>query len=207
MAQWIQNINRMAQNAITKGKEAAESSRLNGEIRQQEQKINGEMTQLGRYIAEHPDLLAQRDGVITGILERIEEARAEIARLNEAILELRGVRICGQCGTEVAIDARFCGNCGKPMAALPVVEAAPAEARKCPACGETLESGNLPANTAVIESEVFHKAELTATAVPKLLEHFNQCAAVCTDQRCSIVDHLIRLPVTVELDTAELHRS
>lgn len=143
MAQWIQNMNRMAQNAITKGKEAAESSRLNGEIRQQEQKINGEMTQLGRYIAEHPDLLAQRDGVITGILERIEEARTEIARLNEAILELRGVRICGQCGTEVAIDARFCGNCGKPMAALPVVEAAPAEARKCPACGETLESGTL----------------------------------------------------------------
>lgn len=112
MADWMKNVNRMAQSAITKGKEAAEMNRINGEIRAQEQKVNAEMTLLGRYIAQNLQLLQERDGVINGILERIDAANDEIAALNTALLDIRGVRICGKCGIEVSKDCRFCGSCG-----------------------------------------------------------------------------------------------
>jgi predicted amidophosphoribosyltransferase len=55
---------------------------------------------------------------------QIDTAVAEIERLNQAVLTLKGIRKCPVCGTEVDEAAIYCSKCGTQ---LPVPEATSAE--------------------------------------------------------------------------------
>ena len=139
MADWKASVSRFAQNAVTKSKEMAETTRLNLEISNAEQKIKNTHLELGKYIAEHPELVNIQEETVAAHLQTIADTKAEIEKLNATLLDIRNVNICSSCGAEVSRNSKFCGKCGNAMDRS-VLETH-AATKTCPQCGEPLEEG------------------------------------------------------------------
>ena len=63
-------------------------------------------------------------------IQGIREAYAQIAQYQAQIRQIKGIRICPQCGAEVGPDSAFCGGCGAKME-----PPEGHEGRVCPKCG------------------------------------------------------------------------
>lgn len=139
MADWKSSISRFAQNAAAKSKEMAETTRVNMEISNIEQKVKASTLELGAYVAEHPELIGTPDETVTALFEAISAGKAQMEKLQQTLLDLRNINICSVCGTEVSRDSKFCGKCGAPMDRS--VMETPAATRTCPGCGQPVEDG------------------------------------------------------------------
>ena len=98
-----------------KAKEMAEVNRLNGQIHSQtntEEKIYAE---IGKMVCEHRENWGQVD--VTEQLEQLDSIQAEIARLQEEILRVKGIRKCENCGAAIDMRLSYCPECGVTIAA------------------------------------------------------------------------------------------
>ena len=113
MANWRDNVSRMAQSAVSKSKELAETTRLNVEIGNLQQQIRDCHQQLGEYICAHPALLLENgDDNVRQIMDCIAKAEAQIAETRQQLLTVRNLCLCPQCGKECELTASFCVSCG-----------------------------------------------------------------------------------------------
>jgi len=110
---------------------------LTAKIDSEKDAINGIYTKIGEYYyksyksgANLPEEAAAHCTAIDGHNKAIDEAKAEIERLNAA--EKGGI-VCSSCGKANPPGTKFCRECG---AKLP--EAAPAAPKEgaCPSCGK-----------------------------------------------------------------------
>lgn len=137
MADWKSSISRIAQNAMTKSKEMAETTRINVEISNAEQKLRTLQQSLGQHLIENPQLLSGEDETSIDLIQQAKDVQASIEALKEALMELRNINICPECGAEVNRSSKFCGKCGAQMERKALERAD--EPKTCPACGEPID--------------------------------------------------------------------
>lgn len=93
-----------------KAKDITEITKLKSQIASNENAIKTTYSEIGKYVYEN-----LKDDAPAEIAEKmtiIDSALAEIERLKEEILKLKGSIKCEQCGAEVNEDDAFCPKCG-----------------------------------------------------------------------------------------------
>ncbi len=138
MADWKSSMSRFAQTAVSKSKEMAETTRVNVEISNVQQKIREVQMNLGRHVLENPALMPAPDETAADLIRQAQEANEKLTALQQTLLDLRNVNICPNCGAEVSRTSKFCGKCGAPMERK-VLEDTPTPV--CPHCGAPIEEG------------------------------------------------------------------
>jgi len=129
------NISKGASVVANKTKDLAGTTKINLQISQDESKINGLFTEIGKIyfkkFGENPseEFSASFEEINT-IQARIEAARIQLQ-------QIRGSKTCPACGGEIPSNVAFCATCGAkaPDAPVAVVVEAPTSIA-CPACGK-----------------------------------------------------------------------
>ena len=98
-----------------KAKEMAEVNRLNGQIHSQTNAAEKIYAEIGKMVCEHREKWGQVDA--TEQLEQLDSIQAEIARLQEEILRVKGIRKCENCGAAIDMRLSYCPECGVTIAA------------------------------------------------------------------------------------------
>ena len=100
----------------------AEVQRMN-EIRQINSRINNQKKQIASIYTQIGEKLYNlyKEAPLEGFdmeFQRVAERFATIDVYNDQIREIKGVRICPNCHTEVALTERFCSACGQKLPEL-----------------------------------------------------------------------------------------
>ena len=98
-----------------KAKEMAEVNRLNGQIHSQTNTAEKIYAEIGKMVCENRENWGQLD--ITGQLEQLDSIQVEIERLQEEILQVKGIRKCENCGAAIDMRLSYCPECGVTIAA------------------------------------------------------------------------------------------
>ena len=125
----------------------AETTRLQGLIAEEKQKIMEQYTEIGKlYVANHR---TDYEEPFADMMASIARSEDSIAGYRKQIQDVKGKVICEKCGDEVSKDAAFCPNCGAPVMDPEryvrcsncgiLVEK---HIKFCTACGNPLKSGN-----------------------------------------------------------------
>lgn len=122
------------QDAMKKTKGLAEISRLNSQIADEEKKLNKLYLKLGQLYyqmnTENPD------PVYLDICQAIGGCLQTIDRHQVMVDEIKGIKKCRRCQTEVPLSSTFCPTCGNKLSEdreIPV-------SAICPECG--MENGS-----------------------------------------------------------------
>lgn len=106
-------ISNVGQETVKKTKEIAEISKVSSKIKDEEKKIDGLYTELGKkyfslysrnQVAEIQDICA----AITESLQAVEAMKKELQLL-------KGIRICSSCGAEQDNTVAYCSKCGAKL--------------------------------------------------------------------------------------------
>ena len=127
-------INDASQSVVNKSKEFSDISKLNSLINEEQRKIEGLYSLIGKkYFELHPDSTEE------GIGEMVSSIKASLAQLDtyrENLQILKGVRVCPHCGAEIALNAMFCSSCGNKLEPIVVQNQS-----VCSNCGAQLAPG------------------------------------------------------------------
>ena len=135
---WTDKVSAFTQNAVSKSKELAETTRLNLSISNAEEQIRGLKTEIGSYVVDHQLMTDVPE--IQEIYGKLNTLQRSIDESRERIHALKNVNICSNCGAEVSRESRFCDRCGQPIQ-RPEPYAAEQEApaqKFSPNCGQAL---------------------------------------------------------------------
>ena len=120
--QLTESISKFTKDIGTKAHEITDTAKLNARINDANNTIRSTYTAIGEAYYkmhkddEHPEMDEQFQ-IIKEAFETVEECRKQIQKI-------KGVRICPNCGAEVAKGAVFCQTCGKkvPEEVIPEAE-------------------------------------------------------------------------------------
>lgn len=109
----IDVITKTGNEVSQKAKGTAEVAKLKNKIMTTQNSIKGIYAEIGKYVYENlredaPEEIAEK-------MVKIDAAMEEVAKCKDAILKLKGVQNCEQCGKEVPADFAFCPSCGNKM--------------------------------------------------------------------------------------------
>ena len=140
-----ENIANTSKDVAKKANEIAKVTGLNGQISSQESLIDGVFKEIGKLVYDNKDNIAGLD--LSEVIGKIDAAKAEIERLKAEIRTVKGIKVCEQCGEEIADEVAFCPKCGAkaPVVEVPAEEAPAEEAAPvatCKNCGNPLEAGS-----------------------------------------------------------------
>lgn len=136
-------VGEAAQAAARKSGELVEITKLNVNIGSEEDKIQKQYTQIGKSIYEKYNAMGVVDDDVKENCETIKVHEQNIKASKEKILEVKNVKSCTSCGTEMDRAQIFCSKCGNRndiAAAAPEQQQSAARAT-CTACGATLSEG------------------------------------------------------------------
>ncbi len=108
-----EKITKTSSDVAKKAKDLTEIAKLNSQISSNESTIKATYAEIGKYVYENlrddaPEEIAAKMAVI-------DNALAEIERLKNEILKVKGSQKCAQCGNEVDASVAFCPSCGNKM--------------------------------------------------------------------------------------------
>ncbi len=102
------------QTSAQKAKDLADMAKYNSLILDAEKTISGLYQQIGeKYVEKHVDELEPE---MEELVNAIQEAKDKIKEYQHVLGELKGLKECPSCGTQVAMDAVFCPACGTNLA-------------------------------------------------------------------------------------------
>ena len=114
--------------AVQKAKDMAEISSLNSQIKNEKDAIKLAYQTIGEMIYnEEKDVEGSR---FDEQIQAVKRKLAKIAELEKSITEIKGTKVCKECGAEIGALADFCPKCGKPCKEEEIVTE-----KICPACG------------------------------------------------------------------------
>lgn len=138
-------VGEAAQAAAKKSGELVETTKLNVNISSEEDKIQKLYTQIGKALYEKYTAAGVTDDDVKESCEAVKVHEQNIKALRDKILELKGTKLCINCGTEMERTQIFCSKCGtkNDMPAPETAAEAPQAAASpvCPACGSVLQPG------------------------------------------------------------------
>lgn len=106
-------ISNTGKDIAKKTKDMSDTSKLNGEIKKNQDLINKTYSDIGKLYFENYSNLDCPE--LKELCNTITEANAKIEELKVEVLKIKGIVICPKCGKEVSTSATFCGNCGNKM--------------------------------------------------------------------------------------------
>ncbi|MBQ7775574.1 MAG: hypothetical protein IJ379_06605 [Lachnospiraceae bacterium] len=108
-----EKITRTSSDVAKKAKDFSEIAKLNSQISNKEGTIKATYAEIGMYVYEN--LKEDAPEEIATKMAAIDEALAEIDRLKNEILKVKGSQKCTQCSSEVDATVAFCPFCGNKM--------------------------------------------------------------------------------------------
>lgn len=138
---FFENLSRKASEttakAMQKAQELSEISKLNGQITEEEKKLNGLYYQIGKlYVSVHG---SDDEQDFAGMVSAVLEGEKNVLAYKKQIQDLKGVQRCEHCGAEVPKGAAFCSACGSPM---PKSESTVSDDMvRCESCGAMVKRG------------------------------------------------------------------
>ena len=103
-----------SQDAVKKAKELAEIAKLNGQILDEERKINKYYTEIGQQYAELFADSAEEPFVT--LLKKLNDSNHNIQKYRTDIKEIKNIKTCDNCGSTFVGDAVYCSSCGEKQA-------------------------------------------------------------------------------------------
>lgn len=123
--------------AMQKAKDFSDITRLNGQISEEETKINNAYLAIGRlYVEVHS---GDAEPQFSTWISSIQESQSKINTYRRQVQDIKGVQRCEKCGAEVAAGSAFCNSCGAPMPKVEVT--APQNGISCKNCGAMVQPG------------------------------------------------------------------
>lgn len=130
-------VSEAGQTTIQKAKELSDITRYNSMISEEEKKVNNTYYQIGKlYVSMYAN---EASGEFVGMIANIAESEGKIAEYRKLIQEIKGIRRCTNCGSEVAKDALYCNSCGTAMPKPETTDNS--EYIKCAGCGSMVKKG------------------------------------------------------------------
>lgn len=102
-----------AKAAAKKSGDLVEVTRLNMSIGAEEEKIKKVYSEMGKLLYEAYAGGNPMPDEVRESCEKIDEMKKTIEEMKQKILELRNVKACPRCGTELEMEMTFCHKCGK----------------------------------------------------------------------------------------------
>ena len=141
-----ETISSKSKDVANKAKGLAEVASLTAKISTQESLIDKYFKEIGRFMYEH-----REEPCDNGLEERyqlVDAAYEEIDRLRAEIRKIKGIKLCENCGAEVAAESAFCSKCG-----MAVPEEMPEEVEAEAVCEVTPETGEAEETAEVAQTE------------------------------------------------------
>lgn len=175
---FFDDLNKMVSNASKKTRDIADSAKINSAISEEEKKINAVYQQIGKlYASLHMNDYEQD---FSGMMAQVAECESKLAGYRLQLQQIKGVRHCEKCGSNVALNSSFCPECGN---AMPKAENGE-ELEKCVSCGsfvpKSLRFCTNCGNPMIHATEPFQ----AAAPVPPVQ---NQPAGFCTNCGSSLL--------------------
>ena len=107
------SVSSAAKTVAQKSSEVVETTKLNMTISQEKEKIEKIYSEVGKAVVEEYKM-----GNDKGFAEKCEEVKAieaQIAELQQKVLELKNASKCPGCGAEITTDVAFCPKCGTKL--------------------------------------------------------------------------------------------
>lgn len=101
-----------ANTVAKKSNELVQISKLNMSISSEETKLEELYKEIGKSIFEKFDNEVYIDPDVVPVCENIKEHLDSILEMKEKISELKNIRKCTTCGTEISEETKFCSKCG-----------------------------------------------------------------------------------------------
>lgn len=134
----------LAQNAAKKSSEMVEVTKLNINIKSEEDSINQLFSEIGKYCLIKYEAGNENDNSIIELCEKIKGNKANINILKDKINEIKNVAVCEKCGSEVLRTSTFCGSCGAKVVFEEKEDSSDVQDNSvlCPNCNTKVEEGN-----------------------------------------------------------------
>lgn len=134
-------VGEAAQAAAKKSGELVEITKLNVNIGSEEDKIQKLYTQIGKTIFEKYSKEGTVDSDVQQSCEEIKVHEQNIKALKEKIMEVKNIKLCISCGTEMERTQIFCSKCGAKNDIVAEPQPEQPQAATCASCGAVLAEG------------------------------------------------------------------
>lgn len=122
-----------------KTKSMMDISNYTNQLKTCQKTLNDNYLELGKfYFVKYRDT---PDPEAEALFTNIREAQQAISHLNDAIRQSKGVKICSNCGAEVALNGLFCQSCGSKMDDTIIDDEEQTSGGKCPKCNSDIKAG------------------------------------------------------------------
>ncbi len=138
-------IGETAQAAAKKSSEIVETTKLNANISSEEDKIHKLYSLIGKTVYEKFKETGSTEEYLQESCEQIVAHEQNISGLKEKIAEVKGIKSCVGCGSEMERAQVFCSKCGakNEVVQAPVEDVAAEEpTATCPSCNSPLAAGS-----------------------------------------------------------------
>jgi rRNA maturation endonuclease Nob1 len=122
-----------AVNAAKKSGELLEITKLNHAISNEEDKINATLPKMGNISYQKFKNGESIDPDLINYCNKIEEIKSTILALKQKIMEIKSIRLCQNCQSELGLDVSFCPKCGTKQEEPEIITVE--EMKTCPDCG------------------------------------------------------------------------
>ncbi len=126
--------------ATEKSGKLIEEAKLRMQIASENDKISEKLEQIGAAVYEDYKAGGAGNTDFEDLCKEIEEAETSVQEMRNKILEMKKMRQCSVCGTEISKEDRYCSKCGAEQEAEPEdeEESVKETADKCPYCDAKL---------------------------------------------------------------------
>jgi len=131
-------ISQTTQNAVKGTKSMADTVKLNALITDEEKLISERYQQIGKLYYELYSTQPSEE-IFAPACTAITESMDRIAGYRKEIQEIKGIKICTNCGAGVPTSTSFCSVCGCAMH-KDVAAEIPTQNRTCPSCNNEVET-------------------------------------------------------------------
>ncbi|MDP4094782.1 MAG: zinc ribbon domain-containing protein [Bacillota bacterium] len=143
---FTKKVSHTAKAAAKKSSDIVEVTKLNMNIGSEEDKIQKKYTEIGKILYDLYVSGESTNEVIKTHCEVIKTHEENIKKMKQKILELKNIKVCPSCGTELEQEILFCSKCGAKQE-VPETQAQAEETEKaennCPECGTAFVDGAL----------------------------------------------------------------
>ena len=104
---------KFSQDTVTEVQKMNEVRQMNSRIGDQKKQISVLYSQIGQKLYNH-----YKENPLEGFekeFHELEERYAMIEKFKDQIRDIKGVRVCPNCHTEVEATERFCSSCGEKL--------------------------------------------------------------------------------------------
>ena len=124
--------------ATEKSGKLIEEAKLRMQIASENDKISEKLEQIGAAVYEDFKSGESAYADFEEICKEIEESEASIQEMRSKILEMKKMKKCAVCDTEMARDDRFCSKCGAEQDVTLEEESCYEKTDNCPYCDAKL---------------------------------------------------------------------